>query len=36
MMSFAKWAPLKLTITAPPLLTRAGSEREIIPQMAYR
>jgi hypothetical protein len=35
-MSFAKWAPLKLTITAPPLLTHAGSERKIIPQIAYQ
>jgi hypothetical protein len=30
-----QWAPLKLTITALPLLTHAGSERKIIPQMVY-
>jgi hypothetical protein len=29
-MSFAKWAPLKLTITALPLF-HPGSWREIIP-----
>ena len=30
---FLEMGPLKLTITAPPLLMHAGSEREIIPQM---
>jgi hypothetical protein len=36
MTSLAQWAPLKLTITAPPLLTHTGSEKGIIPQMAYQ